>query len=271
MLDGIRVGRNRGATCWGNRRERSRLQALGHPVRRGRGWAFPAVVLASNILGGCSSPSTTGLTWGAYHLPGGVSGGELVNRPHGPERVRRVAWVGFARGGGGLAGAGTGAYRHRLEARPLLSRWLDIAVFDRLRQGSWWRAPWWLRCWPPCWTRPCSGHFARHRRPLVTWALGDLAVKLVLGVAHCCRSGLPWAAWSHAAGCITVLRVLQRSDTFFSPAFSWPNAPAMPIGHALGSPVMPGGPGVDARLRRPGSWAGRRRRGTRAGARTRPR
>ena len=61
---------------------------------------------------------------------------------------------------------------------------LDIGVFDRLRQGVWWRAP--------LVASVCSAtldtaifwsvSFAGQPLPWVSWALGDLAVKLAIAV-----------------------------------------------------------------------------------------
>jgi uncharacterized integral membrane protein (TIGR00697 family) len=61
---------------------------------------------------------------------------------------------------------------------------LDIAVFDRLRRGRWWRAP--------IVATICSATldttlfwsvaFAGSALPWVSWAAGDLAVKLGIGV-----------------------------------------------------------------------------------------
>ena len=67
----------------------------------------------------------------------------------------------------------------------LLSQWLDIAVFDRLRHGTWWRAPLVATLFAAVldtavfWTIA----FAGTGGPWITWALGDLGVKLALGVA----------------------------------------------------------------------------------------
>ena len=61
---------------------------------------------------------------------------------------------------------------------------LDISVLDRLRNGSWWRVP--------VVASACSATldtaifwtiaFAGVRLPWMSWAIGDLAVKLCIGV-----------------------------------------------------------------------------------------
>ena len=67
----------------------------------------------------------------------------------------------------------------------LLSQWLDIGVFDRLRHGTWWRAPLVATVLAAVLDTAVfwSIAFAGTEGPWVTWALGDLAVKLLLGVA----------------------------------------------------------------------------------------
>lgn len=66
----------------------------------------------------------------------------------------------------------------------LLSQWLDISVFDRLRHGTWWRAPLVATLLAAVLDTAVfwSIAFAGTSDPWVTWALGDLAVKLVLGM-----------------------------------------------------------------------------------------
>ncbi len=66
----------------------------------------------------------------------------------------------------------------------IVAQLLDITVFDRLRRGSWWRAP--------MVATTCSATvdttifwsiaFAGSALPWVSWAAGDLAVKLAIGV-----------------------------------------------------------------------------------------
>ena len=144
--------------------------------------AMAAVVLASNIL--VQYPLNDWLTWGAFTYPIAFLVSDLVNRRHGPQLARRIAWVGFAvavavslvLAPARIAAASGLAF--------LLSQWLDISVFHRLRSGLWWRAPlvatlaaavldtavfWGIA-------------FAGSDLPWVTWAAGDLAVKLAVGV-----------------------------------------------------------------------------------------
>jgi uncharacterized PurR-regulated membrane protein YhhQ (DUF165 family) len=144
--------------------------------------AMAAVVLASNIL--VQFALNDWLTWGAFTYPVAYLVSDLVNRRFGPGMARRVAWVGFAV----AVGASLLLAPARIAAASglafIASQLLDIGVFDRLRRGLWWRAPlvatviaavldsivfWGIA-------------FAGTDGPWFTWALGDLAVKLAVGV-----------------------------------------------------------------------------------------
>ena len=65
-----------------------------------------------------------------------------------------------------------------------LSQMLDIAVFDRLRQSRWWRAPLIATVLAAVLDTGVfwGVGFAGEDLPWVTWALGDLGVKLVMAV-----------------------------------------------------------------------------------------
>ena len=145
--------------------------------------AMAAVVLASNIL--VQFPINNWLTWGAITYPVAFLVSELVNRAHGPQQARRVAWVGFA-----VAVAASlvlAPVRIAIASGTafLLSQWLDISVFDRLRHGTWWRAPLVATLLAAVLDTAVfwSIAFGGTSDPWITWALGDLAVKLGLGVA----------------------------------------------------------------------------------------
>lgn len=143
--------------------------------------AMAAVVLASNIL--VQFAINDWLTWGALTYPAAFLVSELVNRAHGPGQARRVAAVGF-----------TVAVAVSLALAPLrialasgaaflLSQWLDIGVFDRLRHGRWWRAPLVATVLAALLDTAVfwSIAFAGADVPWVTWAIGDLGVKLAVG------------------------------------------------------------------------------------------
>lgn len=144
--------------------------------------AMGVVVLSSNIL--VQYAINDWLTWGAITYPFAFLVTELVNRAFGPAQARRVAWVGFA-----VAVAASAVLAPvRIAAASglafLLSQMLDISVFDRLRQSRWWRAPL-IATMLAAVLDTCvfwGVGFAGEDLPWVTWALGDLGVKLVMAV-----------------------------------------------------------------------------------------
>lgn len=145
--------------------------------------AMAGVVLASNIL--VQFPINDWLTWGAITYPAAFLVSELVNRRHGPIQARRVAWVGFAVAVAASLVLAPARIAVASGTAFLLSQWLDIGVFDRLRHGSWWRAPLVATLLAAMLDTAVfwSIAFEGTSDPWITWALGDLAVKLALGVA----------------------------------------------------------------------------------------
>jgi uncharacterized PurR-regulated membrane protein YhhQ (DUF165 family) len=144
--------------------------------------AMVVVVLASNYL--VQFAINDWLTWGAFTYPVAYLVSDLINRRFGPGQARRVAWLGFAV----AVAASLALAPARIAAASglafIASQLLDIGVFDRLRRGTWWRAPlvatviaavldsivfWGIA-------------FAGTEGPWLTWALGDLGVKLAVGV-----------------------------------------------------------------------------------------
>jgi len=111
--------------------------------------AMAAVVVVSNIL--VQFLLGQWLTWGALTYPVAFLITDLMNRLHGPAAARRVVLAGFAIGiGCSLIGTQIdGAFGPLVTWRVALgsglaflsAQLLDIAVFDRLRRGVWWRAP----------------------------------------------------------------------------------------------------------------------------------
>lgn len=111
--------------------------------------AMAVVVLASNIL--VQFLLGPWLTWGAFTYPVAFLVTDLTNRLYGPERARRVVLAGFAVGVA-CSFAGTqieGEFGPLVTPRIalgsglafLMAQLLDVTVFDRLRERSWWQAP----------------------------------------------------------------------------------------------------------------------------------
>jgi queuosine precursor transporter len=106
--------------------------------------AMAAIVTASNILvqfllGGF-------LTWGAFTYPFAFLVTDLTNRLIGPAAARKVVLAGFAVGlACSFVAAGLDKTTLRIATGSglafLAAQLTDVGVFDRLRIGSWWRAP----------------------------------------------------------------------------------------------------------------------------------
>lgn len=111
--------------------------------------AMAAVVVASNIL--VQFLFGQWLTWGAFTYPVAFLVTDVMNRVYGPAVARRVVFAGFLTG---VACSLIGT-QIMLEFGPavtlriaigsglafLTAQMLDVFIFDRLREGRWWRAP----------------------------------------------------------------------------------------------------------------------------------
>ena len=197
--------------------------------------AMALVVVASNVLvqfpvmrqvGGLDLSEL--LTWGAFTYPLAFLVNDLTNRRFGPRAARRVVALGFA-----LAVVCSvlvppllfrmGLFPFEMEAARLariaiasgtaflVAQLMDVAVFDRLRAGRWWRAPlisslagsvvdtalfFTLAFAAGLTLLGPTDAFATEMSPLldaprwVAWAMGDWAVKLVVGLAALVPYGL---------------------------------------------------------------------------------
>lgn len=111
--------------------------------------AMAAIVVASNIL--VQFLFGNWLTWGAFTYPFAFLVTDLMNRLHGPEQARKVVLAGFVVGllsslaGTQIMGESGPLVTWRVALGSgtafLVAQMVDVGVFDRLRQGSWWRAP----------------------------------------------------------------------------------------------------------------------------------
>lgn len=112
-----------------------------------------AIVLASNIL--VQFLFGQWLTWGAFTYPLAFLVTDLMNRIYGPGPARQVVFAGFVVGvfcsliGTQIMLQGDGYTYPAVTVRIALgsgvafltAQLVDVAIFDRLRQGRWWRAP----------------------------------------------------------------------------------------------------------------------------------
>lgn len=111
--------------------------------------AMAAIVVASNIL--VQHLLGDWLTWGALTYPFAFLVTDVTNRIHGPAVARRVVLAGFAVGlacsaiGTQIEGAFGPLVTWRVALGSgvafLTAQLLDVAVFNWLRSGRWWRAP----------------------------------------------------------------------------------------------------------------------------------
>jgi len=194
--------------------------------------AMALVVVASNILVQFPVNAMVGslsladlLTWGAFTYPFAFLVTDLANRRYGPQVARRIVFVGFMTAvvcsivvppllfRAGLIEFATDAARLvRIAIASgsafLTAQLLDVTVFNRLRQRSWWRAPIYgtlagsvldtalfftiafssafLFVGPDdgfaLETAPLLGLLAQDAPRWISWALGDLGVKLAIAV-----------------------------------------------------------------------------------------
>jgi len=111
--------------------------------------AMAAIVVASNIL--VQFLFGQWLTWGAFTYPLAFLVTDIMNRVYGRAAARRVVLAGFAVGlvcsfiGTQITGEFGPLVTWRIAMGSALAfltaQMLDIAVFNRLRGGVWWRAP----------------------------------------------------------------------------------------------------------------------------------
>lgn len=116
--------------------------------------AMAIIVVASNILVQFLLLKDL-LTWGAFTYPLAFLVTDIMNRVYGAAAARRVVFVGFVTGvicsliGSQVMLQGDG---YEFAAVPLrvavgsgiaflTAQLLDVAVFSRLRAGTWWKAP----------------------------------------------------------------------------------------------------------------------------------
>ena len=111
--------------------------------------AMALVVVTSNIL--VQFLAGDWLTWGAFTYPLAFLVTDVMNRAYGPELARRVVYVGFFTGavcsliGTQIVGEFGPLVTLRIAIGSglafLTAQLLDIMIFERLRSGTWWRAP----------------------------------------------------------------------------------------------------------------------------------
>ncbi|MCF8467368.1 MAG: queuosine precursor transporter [Sneathiella sp.] len=142
--------------------------------------AMAIVVTGSNVL--VEFPLNDWFTWGAISYPVAFLVTDITNRTLGVRLARQVVFVGFI----------AAVVMSILFANPriaiasgtafLIAQMLDVAIFDKLRRQSWWKAP------------VTSSFIASFVDTVIffvfafvgtglpwhTWALGDFAAKIIM-------------------------------------------------------------------------------------------
>ncbi len=111
--------------------------------------SMAAIVVASNIL--VQHLFGQWLTWGAFTYPLAFLVTDVMNRVYGVAAARKVVIAGFVVGvvcsliGTQIMGEFGPLVTLRIAIGSgvafLMAQLLDVAIFDRLRSGAWWRAP----------------------------------------------------------------------------------------------------------------------------------
>jgi len=111
--------------------------------------AMAAIVVASNIL--VQFLFGQWLTWGAFTYPLAFLVTDVMNRVYGAAMARKVVFSGFIVGvicsliGTQIMGEFGPLVTFRIALGSgiafLTAQLLDVAIFDRLRDGGWWKAP----------------------------------------------------------------------------------------------------------------------------------
>ncbi|MEQ8502853.1 MAG: VUT family protein [Sneathiellaceae bacterium] len=145
--------------------------------------AMMAAVFASNLL--VEIPINDWLTWGVFTYPATFLVTDLTNRQFGPRRARQVVYAGFLLGV--ILSVVAADWRIGLASGTafLAAQLTDIQVFDRLRRSGWWRAPLASSTLGSTLDTALffSLAFAGTGLPWITWAAGDLGVKLLMAAA----------------------------------------------------------------------------------------
>ncbi len=177
--------------------------------------AMAAVVIASNYLVQFPVNYTVGpfiladlLTWGAFTYPIAFLVTDLSNRHFGPAKARLIVTIGFVLAVGISIYVATPRIAVASGSAFIVAQLLDVSIFNRLRHSHWWHAPlissvlgslldtvlfFSLAFAAGFAMLGANDAFAIESAPLVgffslevprwmSWALGDLTVKLLVSL-----------------------------------------------------------------------------------------
>ncbi|MEM9104643.1 MAG: queuosine precursor transporter [Pseudomonadota bacterium] len=178
--------------------------------------AMAAVVIASNYLVQFPVMATLGpfiledlLTWGAFTYPVAFLVTDLSNRHFGPTRARLIVTAGFLLAVAISFYAATPRIAIASGTAFLVAQLLDVSIFDRLRHSHWWHAPlissvlgsiidtilFFSLAFAAMFVvlgpndgfaieaAPLLGFFSAEVPRWMSWAMGDLMVKLLVSLA----------------------------------------------------------------------------------------
>ncbi len=142
--------------------------------------AMVGIVALSNYA--VQFPINDWLTWGALTYPVAFLITDLTNRTLGPKAARVVICVGFALAVALSIWLATPRIAIASGTAFLVAQLLDVAVFNRLRSGVWWRAPLASSTIGSIVDTVLffSIAFAGSGLPWITWALGDFGAKMAM-------------------------------------------------------------------------------------------
>lgn len=182
-----------------------------------------AVVVASNFLVQFPVDYAFGalnladlLTWGAFTYPVAFLVTDLANRRFGPGTARLVVFCGFVIAVALSVWLATPRIAVASGSAFLVAQLLDVSIFDKLRNRTWWLPPLVSTIIGSCLdtviffglafsdaagmigpgdafaseAAPLLGLLAMEAPRWVSWALGDLAVKMIVGLVMLAPYGL---------------------------------------------------------------------------------
>ncbi len=177
--------------------------------------AMTAIVAVSNFLVQFPVHAKLGpinladlLTWAAFTYPVAFLVTDLVNRQFGPAAARRVVYAGFALAVALSVWLATTRIAIASGSAFLVAQLLDVFIFNRLRRRAWWLPPlvssfigslvdtfvFFSLAFAPAFEfigpndefaigmAPLLGVFAVEAPRWVSWALGDLVVKMLMAL-----------------------------------------------------------------------------------------
>lgn len=146
-------------------------------------FAMSITVIVSNYL--VLFPINDWLTWGAFPYPISLLITELTNSLYGPKKARKVVYVGFLLAVLLSIKLATPKIALASGIAFLTSQFLDIFIFNKLRQAPWWQAPFFASLIASLVDATIFWNIAFWGEdvPLLTWAIGDTSVKLLIDIA----------------------------------------------------------------------------------------